>query len=424
MKLSISRHITALLALILLLPQSGRADNHFLEDYLAEAMEHNEDIQAAQSRLQGIKQKARQSSSLPDPRVGIEYYLEPIETRTGPQEAAVSLSQAVPWPGKLSLAGKVAKQDAAMAEARLAATRFVVASRVKQSYAEYGFNLENQSIYAESLELLKYMEGVARTRYAAGAIDYANVLKIQIELAKAENRLQTSRDQAYSLRVSLNSLLGADADRARPARMLPDITLTTAEDHLLELARAQNPKLLEAREGITKAQAGLDLARKDFYPDLTFSVKTILTGNAEFGNPPDSGNDPIIAGISFNIPLFQDRRRAAVEEKEAMVRAERNSLNQLARSLEADIQQALFRYRNAARSRTLYNDTLLPTVHQQVEVALEAFQNGRLSLLELLDAENNLLQFQLARSRALADQATEVARLEELVGATLGDWQH
>jgi len=424
MKRAISRHILALLALILLLPHGASADAIPLADYLAEAMEHNDDIQAAQSRLQGIKQKARQSSALPDPRVGIEYYLEPVETRTGPQEAAISLSQAVPWPGKLSLAEKIAMQDAAIAEARLTATRFVVASRVKQSYVEYGFNLENQSVYAESLELLKYMEGVARTRYAAGALDYANVLKIQIELAKAENRLQTSRDQAYSLMVTLNSLLGADADRARPVPPLPDITLTTAEEYLMELARAQNPKLQETREAITKAQTGVDLANKDFYPDLTFSVKTIFTGNAEFGNPPDSGKDPIIAGISFNIPLFQDRRHAAVEEKEAMVRAERNSLNQLARSLESDIQQALFRYRNATRSRSLYSDTLLPTIHQQVEVAIEAFQNGRLSVLELLDAENNLLQFQLARSRALADQAIEVARLEELVGATLGDWQH
>ncbi|MBU0908581.1 MAG: TolC family protein [Proteobacteria bacterium] len=424
MKRAIPRHILTLLALTILLPHRLFAASLPLADYLTEAIEHNENIQAAKSRVQGIRQKARQSSSLPDPRMGIEYYLEPVETRTGPQEAAVSLSQTLPWPGKLSLAEKVARQDAAMAEARLAATRLLVASRVKQSYVEYAFNTENQTSFAESLELLKYMENVARTRYAAGTVDYANVLKIQIELARAENRLQTSRDQTYSLMVNLNSLLGADNDRARPVPPLPDIILTTAEEHLLELAREHNPKLLEARESITKAQLGVDLAQKDFYPDLTLSVKTIFTGNAEFGNPPDSGKDPIIAGISFNIPLFQDRRHAAVEEKEAMAGAERTSLNQEVRSLEADIQQGLFRYRNATRSRSLYNDTLLPTIHQQVEVALEAFQNGRLSVQELLDAENNLLQFQLARSRALADQAIEVAKLEELVGATLADWQN
>ena len=424
MKLANYRDIVPLLALIILLPHRLFAAGLPLADYLIEAMEHNEDIRAAKSRVQGIQQKARQSASLPDPRVGIEYYLEPVETRTGPQDAAVSLSQTLPWPGKLSLAEKIAGQDAAKAEARLAATRLLVASRVKLSYVEYAFNTETQTSYAESMELLKYMENVARTRYAAGTVDYANVLKIQIELARAENKLQTSRDQAYSLMVNLNTLLGADADRARPVPPLPDITLTTAEEQLLELAREHNPQLLEARESVTKAQLGVDLAQKDFYPDLTLSVKTIFTGNAEFGDPPDSGKDPIIAGISFNIPLFQDRRHAAVEEKVAMAGAERTSLNQEIRALEAGIQQGLFRYRNATRSRTLYNDTLLPIIHQQVEVALEAFQNGRLTVQELLDAENNLLQFHLARGRALADQAIEVAKLEELVGVTLADWQN
>ncbi len=167
----------------------------------------------------------------------------------------------------------------------------------------------------------------------------------------------------------------------------------------------------------------MQLAQKDYYPDLNFSLKTIITGNAEFGDPPDSGRDPVIAGVTVNLPIFRDRRHGAVAEKEATVQAIQTSHNQLLRTIKADIEQTLFRYRNAERSLALYKDSLLPKIKQDLEVAMEAFQSGRLPIQSLIEAEKNHLQFQLAASRAETDKAIEVARLEKIVGKTLVDWQ-
>ena len=87
MKSTLLRHAQAVLALFFLLPQPIAAAEQ-LTDYLAEAMEHNEDIQAARAGLHAARQKARQSGTLPDPKLGVQYYIEPVETRTGPQDAA------------------------------------------------------------------------------------------------------------------------------------------------------------------------------------------------------------------------------------------------------------------------------------------------------------------------------------------------
>ncbi len=422
MKLPLSPILIVLVS-IFLLAQTTAASENSLSTYLTEALSYNEDIKAAQSKMEAAQHKTRRSGVLPDPKLGVSYYLESVETRTGPQEASVSLSQGVPWPGKRPLVKKISEQDTHIAKARLDAVQLAVTSQVKQIYVEYGFNQESQRIKNENLELLKYLEGVALTKYAGGKLDYDTILKIQIEIAKAEDRLHTEQNRTLSIQARLNSLLGADTHAHRPVPQVPSISIKETVETLSDHVQAKSPRLHEAREKITKAKFALELAKKDFYPDLNFSLKTIVTGNAEFGDPPDSGRDPVIAGVTVNLPVFRDRRHGAVEENKATLKAAQTSYNQLLRTLKADIEQSLFRYQNAERSFTLYKDTLLPKIKQELEVAMEAFQSGRLSIQSLIDAEQDLLQFQLAGSRAQSDKAIEVARLEKIVGTTLVDWQ-
>lgn len=394
-----------------------------LGNYVEEALAHNNELAAAQATAQAAKEGIRRAGVLPDPALGFEYYLEPVETRTGPQEAAISLSQRLPWPTKLSLQKQEASQQSAIAKSRLQQTRLQVVRRVKEVYVEYAFNNEARRITEEGLELLRYFESVALTRYSAGKLDYGNVLKIQVELARLDERRRSLADQNEPLRGRLNSLLGAPRDIARPNPLkLPVIIMTMEEGALYGLARSNSPQLVGADQTVDKAKTSLEIAEKDFYPDLALSLKTIVTGDAEFGDPPDSGRDPVIAGFSINIPLFRDRRHGAMAEKQQGIRAAKDQRQQKRRDLDAAIDQGLYRYRDALRRQALYQESIIPKVRQELEVGLQAFQDGRQSVFALLDAEKNLLEFELSQRRALADQALEVARLEELVGSTLATW--
>ncbi len=395
-----------------------------LGHYVEEALLHNNGLAAARATAQSTTEGIRRAGVLPDPILGLQYYLEPVETRTGPQEAAISISQRLPWPTKLSLQKQEASQQSAIANSRLQQIELQVVRRVKEVYVEYAFNNEAIRITEEGLELLRYFESVALTRYSAGKLDYGNVLKIQVELARLDERLHSLAAQNEPLRGQLNSLLGAPRDTARPnPEKLPLITMNMEQEALYELARTKSPKLLGAEQAVDKAKSSLQIAEKDFYPDLAFSLKTIVTGDAEFGEPPDSGRDPVIAGISINIPLFRDRRHGAVAERQEGVRAARSQKAQQHRDLDAAIDQGLYRYRDALRRQSLFQESVIPKIRQELEVGLQAFQDGRQSIFALLDTEKNLLEFELSQRKALADQAREVARLEELVGSTLASWQ-
>lgn len=402
---------------------SSAEDDVSLSSYLSQAIQSNDALQRARAEFRISTAKNRQTGVLPDPKLTVQYYLEPVETRTGPQNAAIGISQALPWFNKLSLQRSLSDHDVAIAGARLAAVELDVARQVKEAYIEYGFLGRSQQTIKDNLELLRYLEGVARSRYVSGKTTFFDVLKIQIELAKSEEKALALTDQATPLRVHINNLLGTEPERVRAMPSVQQQVVLSLDEDAIHTAALQNAPLLQAaRQRIAKARTGKELAEKDFYPDFNFSIKTILTGSAEFGDPPDSGDDPIIAGITLNLPVFRGRRHGKVAEQVAKISSARFSKQQETRSLTAEIERSLYSYREAQRKFSLYRDDLLPKIKQQLEVAVNGFQSGETTILELIDAEKSLLTFELAESRAAADRALAVARLESQAGVVLGKW--
>jgi outer membrane protein TolC len=417
--------IPLVLAFVLVTVTTCPAGGDFatLASYLEQALQANDDLRAAQAEFRAGTERVRQAGVLPDPKLSVQYYLQPVETRTGPQNGAIGISQAIPWFGKLSLLRELSDREAAIAGIRLAAVELDVARQVKEAYIEYGYLGRSKQTVSDNIELLRYLEGVARSQYAGGKSTYFDVLKIQIELARSEEKEKAIVDQAGPLRIHINSLLGSEPERARAIpTTLPQVVLDRGEDEIISVALENAPILREAQERIARARIGKELAEKDFYPDFTFSLKTIFTGSAEFGDSPDSGDDPVIAGLTMNLPVFRDRRHGKVAEKEALISSANSFRRQQVRNLATDIERSLYAYRKAQRRVALYQDDLLPKVNQQLEVAINGFQSGQLTILEVIDAEQNLLNFQLAENRAVADRALAVARLEASVGLTLADW--
>lgn len=197
-----------------------------LGTYLEQALQANDALLRARAEFRASTERVQQAGVLPDPKLTVNYYLVPVETRTGPQNSSVSISQSLPWFNKRSLMRELSDHDAAIVGARLAAVEFDVGRQVKEAYIEYGFLGLSRKSVTDNLELLRYLEGVARSRYASGKATYFDVLKIQIELAKSEERSRSLLDQAVPQRININNLLGSEPERSRALpTSLPQVTL-------------------------------------------------------------------------------------------------------------------------------------------------------------------------------------------------------
>ncbi|MFO7459897.1 MAG: TolC family protein [Desulfatiglandales bacterium] len=388
-----------------------------LSDYLGQAAIHNPELESAFYRWKAALEKIPQVKALPDPRFTFAYYIRNVETRVGPQQARLALFQTFPWFGVLDLRENMAFLEAEAARTQYEALKFKIFYEVKNSFYEYAYLAQAVQIAQEDIDLLHYFESVVRARYSAGAVPYADLVKTQVQLGRLEDRINTLKDLRRPLIAKLAASMNLPSDTEFPwPPTVPIMILSMTDDELFKELPEYSPQLKRFEYLAEREKAGIELEKKNFYPEVTFGVEDIITGSALVPTTPDSGKDAVIASVTVNIPFWWEKRKASVREGQARLASTSKGAEALKRSLISDMELALYKYRDAQRKIDLYLNTLLPKAEEALAVTLEAFQAGSRTSLDLIDAEKTLLEFQLSYIRALADQAQRVAELEMLLG--------
>jgi outer membrane protein TolC len=391
-----------------------------LSDYLAYAALNNPGLEAAFNRWKAALERVPQVRSLPDPRFNYAYFIREVETRVGPQQHKLGVAQAFPWFGKLELRGDVALEAANAERQRYEAAKLKLFYRVKRAYYECYYVGRAIAITDENVQLLRYLEAVARTKYKAGAPTHAAVIKVQVELGKLEDQLRALRDVIGPVVAELNAALNRRSDAAQPLpAAIPEEEVEFTDQQLYSSLKERNPELKTIDSVAAKEKAAADLARKDYFPDITVGLDYVDTDSALMPGTEDSGKDPVVGMISVNLPIWRDKYRAAEREARARYDASLKERSDRENSLMATLEMALYGFRDAERKIDLYRDTLLPKAKQSLKVTQQAYEAGTADFLDLIDAQRALLEFELSYERALANRAQRLAEIEMLVGVEI-----
>lgn len=392
-------------------------ENSALSNYLAYAALKNPQLEAAFNRWKAALEMVSQARTLPDPRFNYGYFMQEVETRVGPQEQRVGLSQMFPWFGKLKLRGEAALEGANAAQQQYEAAKLKLFDEVKQAYYELYYVGRATEVAEKNVELLKYIEEVARSKYEAGQAQYADVIKAQVELDRLRDRLRTLQDVKHPALARLNAALNRPAATPLPwPAHFPPAQITTNTPALIQQLVEFNPELKRLDFLAEKEKASIALAKKEFYPDVTLGVDYIDTGPARMAGVADSGKDSVVAGFSINIPLWREKYRAGVREAQSRYNAARLERQDRANLLTTDLEMALFKFQDAQRKISLYRDALIPKAEENVKVIRRSFEAGKSDFLSLIDSQRVLLEFQLTYERAVADREQGLSAVEKLVG--------
>ncbi|NLF30915.1 MAG: TolC family protein [Planctomycetes bacterium] len=395
------------------------AEDAGVDDLLLYAALHSPELEASFAQWKAALERIPQARALPDPRFTYRYYIESVETRVGPQRQAFELAQTFPWLGKLALREDIAAAEAQAARRRFEAARLALAYRVRDAYHELAYLDRAIGITGQNIELLGAVEAIARRRYAVGAASHPDVIRAQVEQGVLADRLATLQQLrgpvAARLNAAMNRPAGAPLPTPRPAAR---IEASFTDEQLLAWAAEANPRLEALDFEVAARRHGIDLARRDYYPDITLGVGTIDTGRADM-DVSESGKDPVMAMVSVNLPLWHDRIGAGVREARWQHRAAVGRRAATANGLTVEVQRAAFDFADAGRKIGLYRDTLLPKAEQALLAAQRAYTTGAAAFQDYLDAQRTLLEFQLALDRATATRAQRLAELEMLTGRPL-----
>ncbi|HER43189.1 MAG TPA: TolC family protein [Candidatus Eisenbacteria bacterium] len=357
---------------------------------------------------------AARRAAFPTPRSAIPF-IESVETRLGPQRNILQLVQPVPFPGKLSMRTEIAGYDARIAEERLAAARLRVVKEVKISYHSIAAIDRILRILEEEDRLLERWESLIGTRLETGGAYQQDLLRVQIERIRLEERSLRYDQRRESIAFGLNARL--DIEPGAPVVIEPPDTMSTIDEspERLEEMALDRPDLRAARHRIEQRIHSLSLVRRGYFPDFMVGMTYIDIGEFPF-DVPDSGRDAWNVMIGVRLPLWFGKIRAESRAEQSSIRYLERSRDAEERRVEAEIEDIYNQYRIALGLVTLYRESLVPRAEQSLRASEAGYMTGEIDFLSLLDSERMLLELRISLAERISDVEMRIAELEAAAG--------
>lgn len=256
-------------------------------------------------------------------------------------------------------------------------------------------------------DLARQARDAAQQRVTIGASSPAAVGRAEIALARAEIEQEHAEHELATSRVKLAVLWGEQVPSFAEAQ--GDLfDLSAKESFDAYRARLESsPDLARFTSQLQTEDARVRLAQAQRIPDVSISagVRRLETFD----------DQALVAG--FSIPLGT-RRRADYQERAARANRTVIESEREARRLELhatlfDLYQELLHARTEAQS---LREKVRPQAEAMLKTTADGYQAGRFSLLELADAQIQLIELERESIRAAAQFHTLMIDIKRLTG--------
>jgi outer membrane protein TolC len=356
-----------------------------LEPLVQEALAARPEIREADATVRAERERIPQARALPDPTLSLGIQNDGFEEiMIGEMETSfysIGLSQGFFWPGKRALRGRVASAAVGQAEAAAARARLSTEADVRRAYVDLLLARGQLGLLSKLETIWEESEKLARARYEVGQGPQSDLLRAQLERTRLrQQRLSLASAEKTRLQA-LNRL------RARPLeepvatpRPLADLAEPGVPDVEAALADAErrSPELAQARAAVAQSSLGVELARRERYPDFAVSAGVMPRGRL----------DPMWQlGLSVNLPVWSGgKQRRAVAESAARREASGQSEESIRQLLRLRTQERLALLDAALQTARLYRGGLLVQSEATARSTLAQYQVGRVPFTAVLEA--------------------------------------
>jgi len=387
-----------------------------LEDLVRDALQKNPGIQSALRQVEALRHRVPQAKTLPDPTVSVGWAgnIRPFSVQQGDPSSyrGVGASQAVPYPGKLTLRGEIAGREAEAAWWDYEAARRKLVADVKSAYYDYFAASKAVEITQKNKDLLQKLSSIAEARYRVGKGIQQDVLRSQVEISLLLQRLTVFEQQQRTAQARLNTLLFRDpeAQLTSPASF-EAVKIAHSLDELYTLAREQDTGLQREQRMIERNQYAVNLAQKDYLPD--FSVAYMYQQRPDL---PDMHGFTVTA----NIPIYyRTKQREAVKEQTEQLASSQRSKENRQTELFFAVKQQYLLAKSSEQLLKLYSQVIVPQSSLALESSMASYQVGTVDFLTILTNFTVVLDYEVSYYRELSNYQMALANLEPLVGAEL-----
>jgi outer membrane protein len=405
-----------------LAPETVSAQN--LSDALIAAYLNNPTLLAARAGLRATDEGVPQALAnwRPEVSVATDYGASRItNTRNSgtdidqvrhPKSLGLTVSQPLFRGGRTLAATSKAENDVLAERARLMNTEQTVMLQAVTAFINAYRDLAVLRLNTNNEQVLKRQLEATRDRFQVGEITRTDVHQAEARLAKAvADRIQAEGDLEVS-RANYENVVGEAAPKQLNAPALPE-GLPGSRDDASKLAATKNPAVIGAEFDKLSAIDSADNVLGELLPTVTFDGKV----SRDYQSAGESGQTTTKSvTLNVSVPIYQ---QGSVYSR---LRAARQTTAQRTRTID---QQR----RNAVESAAQAWESLLTArarvraFRTQIDanvVALEGVQReaavGSRTVLDVLDAEQELLDSRVSHVRAQRDELVASYQLLSAVG--------
>src|SRR5690554_3867432 len=390
-----------------------------LARYLEVAGRNNPGLNASFMEYKASLERVNRSGAWPDPELEIGFFLKPMEIVGGRQVADFTLMQMFPWFGTKKAAQTEATHMARMAYEKFREARDDLFLEIYAQWYQMGRLQQQLTNNKENKKILAQLEQLATQRVSVGSRGgsggMSDVLRIQLEAAQIDNNIESLQSEMIAEKAKFNALLNRPGDSE--VVLPPSLEKVAFPFNASEIARAieeQNPSLGMLQEEERAHEAKEEMEKKMGLPMIGIGLQYMMV---EKSPTPvlehHNGMHMVMPMVSVSLPIFRGKYRSAQRESRILQQSAREKYHNTLNNLQSDLHGLKHRLDDAERKIALYR--------KQEELALAAYRllaqefvTGRSEVIDVIEVQRQLLDYQLQEAEAIADYNTRVASVQKL----------
>lgn len=388
------------------------------EQCVQRTREHNEQLQAelAQFESAAHRETIARSGFLPQVTASTSFGRTETEAPTPGQSefygADVRLEQSLFTGLSDWNRTRQAKANTKIAEQNLRSAKARISRDLKITYSNLQYSLRLVELQKSIVERRAENVRLVELRFQGGRENKGSVLLSQAILEEAKLEETQARLVLRAARADLARVIALE--NPRELSVSGDVPLSTppSVDLNLEEIALQTPAALNAMAAEEAAQAGVGIARANFFPSLSVNA-SVNRGDEEFF--PDRDRRWSV-GVGLSIPLFRGGRNYAETKIQsqnllASIVLRSRTLKDSLTSLETTLANYL-----VAVDRVKVAEAFVEAVSLRAEIGRMRYNNGLISFEDWYNIENELIGRQRGFLQAKRDRVHTEAAWEEVQG--------
>ena len=413
--------------IVLVLSLSGALTAQIKDNYLnalvKEAIAVSPRISELQSQAKIASDNINVGTNLPDPIVTFGLANLPTNSFSFTQEAMtgkfVSLTQAIPFPGKLKTFAKAKSVDTLIVNKEIENIRNKITFEISKLYFNLVLVREKIALINNSKLLLRKINDIVTQKYKVGKAGLQNIVQSRVEITRLDDKLIALKKNEKSLTLRINVLLHRNTNtNIETIKKLHDNLTKVNEEKTLTLLGKENPELRIAKLNIKKGKYLAEKIRYELLPNFKFRVQ--YTQRDYSSATGKDLNDLVSFFVGISIPInYGGNKSSMINSAAEKIQLYNHKYTSELEKLSGKTLQLVTKADEFVERVELISNKLLPQTNEAFKAAQSDYIVNKIDFVNVLNAENRILMTEISLAETKAEYYKTISELNYLVGTDI-----